>query len=195
MSFPHFLRNRKVHIHITCALTLRETLKASTFYCTQNDAKKWYFCMLNCSTSRIFHTSSHFAHRKVKHNKIFILCMCISLSDGMSINHAFYTLVILLSNDAHAWNCWLCVDSKHQVRTMMNILCTSTCDSLCICIHLMHSHMDQTLTRLQKQLKSMRITAAKSIQQPAIEEIKTTRLWWIVACARYFMTRDKFTIH
>lgn len=69
------------------------------------------FLYVEHSTSRIFHTSSHFAHRKVKHNKIFILCMCISLSDGMSINLTFntetYMLVILLSSDAHAWNCWL----------------------------------------------------------------------------------------
>lgn len=54
------------------------------------EAKTQRVIFVRC-TSCIFHTSSHFAHRKVKaqhseHNEIFIFCMCISLSDGASIN-------------------------------------------------------------------------------------------------------------
>lgn len=49
-------------------------------------SQEWYFCMLNIQRRGSFthRATSHIA--KVKHNKIFILCMCISLSDGVSIN-------------------------------------------------------------------------------------------------------------
>jgi hypothetical protein len=78
---------------------------------------------------------------KSEHNKIFILCMCISLSDGMSINlrslssvsprFGIASLVMFHSRGTCigfavvvAVDVWRAI-----VRTMMNISCTSKCSA------------------------------------------------------------------
>lgn len=91
-------------------------------------------------TSCIFHTSSHFAHRKVKRNErfeIFMLCMCISLSDGTSINqlrlasstsisHARYaaSLSLLAGLSVGAQGRWWIFHALHIVDSHLR-LCTS----------------------------------------------------------------------
>lgn len=97
---------------------------------------EWYLCA-QCSLFNVadlshiepLRTSESESREKKKeqHNKIFILCMCISLSDGVSIN--LRSLAVLKFFTCSLWLMYGTVGLRRRVRTMMNILCTSNCST------------------------------------------------------------------
>lgn len=162
-----FLRNRKVHIHITCASII---FTCTTFRQSENDiCVCWTFNVADLSHIEPLRTSRNWSIIKY----LFYACAFPWVMACQSI----------CSSDACAWNCGL---FRRLLRTMMNISCTS--DGSTWRLHLMYI-CDATNNALDRHLTDGNNRNRCELLRKSIATCNLIRWRWWIGC---FMTR---TVH